>query len=231
MNAVHCTTSKCELNWSKQNTKYHFNVHGLFGTRMSNVMAQVLPETTTNFIITDSTFPGAGSQSIAHLIPNKLSDWSQLKKQLNSMLNFNMFGIPYVSPDLCNMEEVNFDAELCARSFQLSVVSPIAIKADISKSLFDDTTKVLTSSIATSLKIRNMLLVYQRTELYKLQENGGALLRPFFTDYPHDRELLQSNLTSFMYGPAIKVDFATQKDQKTISAYFPENNWLNLNTF
>ena len=71
--------------------QYHFNLHGLFGTQMGKVMNRALPENQSNFIFSDSTFPGAGSQGVAHLLPNTLSEWSQLKRQLKGILDFHMF--------------------------------------------------------------------------------------------------------------------------------------------
>lgn len=60
-------------------------------------------------------------------------------------------------------------------------------------------------SILNSLKQRMAFLVYQRTELYKIQQKGGALIRPLFTEYPYDKNMNDTWLPTVMYGSAIKV--------------------------
>jgi hypothetical protein len=55
-------------------------MHGLFGTQMSKVLSEVLPKQKSNFIITDSTYPGAGAIGVAHMLPDVGDSWDQLKK-------------------------------------------------------------------------------------------------------------------------------------------------------
>jgi alpha-glucosidase (family GH31 glycosyl hydrolase) len=44
-----------------------------------------------------------------------------------SLINFGAFGIPNVGPNLCGYSPETTDEELCARYFQLAVISPLAI--------------------------------------------------------------------------------------------------------
>ena len=44
-----------------------------------------------------------------------------------NLINFGAFGIPFVGPSLCGFRPDKNDKELCARYFQLSVLSPLAI--------------------------------------------------------------------------------------------------------
>jgi alpha-glucosidase (family GH31 glycosyl hydrolase) len=43
-----------------------------------------------------------------------------------NLINFGAFGIPYTGPILCGYR-TGSDTDLCARYFQLSVLSPLAI--------------------------------------------------------------------------------------------------------
>lgn len=49
------------------------------------------------------------------------------------MINYaGLFGMPNVGPSLCNYEAVaaKKDEDLCARYFQLTVISPLAVYTD-----------------------------------------------------------------------------------------------------
>jgi alpha-glucosidase len=86
----------------------------------------------TPLVLTDSTFAGLGKTGAAHLFPGQNPRYVELQRQLNSMINFGMFGMPNVGASLCNYESIaaKKDEDLCARYFQLSIVSPLAVFAD-----------------------------------------------------------------------------------------------------
>ena len=75
-------------------------------------------------------------------------------------------------------------------------------------------------------------MIYMRTELYKIQQTGGALLKPMVAVFPQDAWLEATEVDSIMYGENINVQFSFvpyNKDKKL--AYFPGVNWLDLDTF
>lgn len=80
-----------------------------------------------HYAILDSTSPGAGSQSVAHMFPKQQGSYDDLTNSMTNMLNFAAFGIPVSGPSLCGFKPQTSDEELCARYFQLAVVSPLAI--------------------------------------------------------------------------------------------------------
>jgi alpha-glucosidase (family GH31 glycosyl hydrolase) len=47
-----------------------------------------------------------------------------------NILNFAAFGVPFVGASLCGYRPNVEDEELCARYFQLSVISPLAIMSN-----------------------------------------------------------------------------------------------------
>ena len=93
---------------------------------MATNLVKILPVNSKAYVISDATFPGAGRQGIGHLLPRDNLAYDSLRTDLANMLNFNLFGIPYVSPNLCGYE-ISDDMELCIRSMQLSIVTPLAI--------------------------------------------------------------------------------------------------------
>ena len=82
-------------------------------------------------IISEGTFPGAGSRGIAHVFPKQDLTAQALKYAVAQLFNFHMFGIPYASPNICGYTRgstfTTDQEELCIRSFQLAVVSPFAV--------------------------------------------------------------------------------------------------------
>ena len=82
-----------------------------------------------------------------------------------------MFGVPYASPNICGFYRgTSFTADeenLCVRSFQMAFVTPFAVYntngTDINK------LSVLSQlAIRYNLEARLALVMYQRTELYKI---------------------------------------------------------------
>lgn len=45
---------------------------------------------------------------------------------MTNLINFGLYGVPNVGTNLCGYDPEISDEELCARYFQLAVVSPLA---------------------------------------------------------------------------------------------------------
>ena len=64
---------------------------------VSTIHRSTLASTGTRpFVVSRSTFSGSGHWS-AHWLGDNNSDWRDLKMSVIGMLEFNLFGIPYVS--------------------------------------------------------------------------------------------------------------------------------------
>ena len=59
------------------------------------------------------------------------------------------------------------------------------------------------------------------------------MFRPSFFNYPEDDKLVEEEEVnrSFMIGDAIKVFPVLSEQETTIKAYFPDDYWVDLNTF
>mmetsp|Transcript_29291 Transcript_29291/g.28446 ORF Transcript_29291/g.28446 Transcript_29291/m.28446 type:complete len:238 (+) Transcript_29291:715-1428(+) len=85
---------------------YHYDVHALFGTefaiKVQAALAASSAATSTGqeFVISDSTFPGAGKYGIGHIFPRNEGSWQDLEYSLTMLANFNMFAIPNVGANL-----------------------------------------------------------------------------------------------------------------------------------
>lgn len=70
------------------------------------------------FLMSESTFSGSG-QYTGHIVSKNRRDGIGLKQSIVSIMNFNMYGIPFTGADVCgniveNIVEQEFEM-LCAR--------------------------------------------------------------------------------------------------------------------
>ena len=161
-------------------------------------------------MISDSTIPGSGALGIGHVFPRQQGSYNDLQNSMANLINFGAYGVPNVGPSLCGYNPETTDEELCARYFQLAVVSPLAIMTNGLDTLdfqpFNFTAKGR-ESIINSLYQRLRFMIQMRSELYRVSRNGGALLSPMFTQFGYT-EWVQApqDLQSVMFGSSIKVD-------------------------
>ena len=74
-----------------------------------------------------STFAGSGAFG-GHFFGDNEQTYHGLKMYINSILNFNMFGIPLSGGSICGMHNGDKDntEELCASWFQVAAWAPFA---------------------------------------------------------------------------------------------------------
>ena len=186
-------------------------------------------------MISDSTIPGSGALGIAHVFPRQQGSYNDLQNSMANLINFGAYGVPNVGPSLCGYSPETTDEELCARYFQLAVVSPLAIMTNGLDNLdfqpFNFTAKGR-DSIINSLYQRLRFMIQMRSELYRVSRKGGALLSPMFTQFGYT-EWVQApqDLQSVMFGSSIKVDlvFSQFTNEKEVR-FQPGTKWVNLNT-
>jgi alpha-glucosidase (family GH31 glycosyl hydrolase) len=79
-------------------------------------------------ILSRSTFAGTGAYG-QHWFDANLS-WENMTMSVARVMNLNMFGIPFVGPDVCgyywNTTAADKQDELCARWIQLATFYPFA---------------------------------------------------------------------------------------------------------
>jgi hypothetical protein len=74
------------------------------------------------FLMSDNTFPGAGKFTGSWLT-NFGRTWTDLRNSIAGVMNLNMFGVALAGTEVCGSLG-KFDAELCARWTQNSVLFP-----------------------------------------------------------------------------------------------------------
>jgi alpha-glucosidase (family GH31 glycosyl hydrolase) len=106
------------------NTTYrHYDIHNLFGwseTIATLPAARALSPGRRSFVLSRSTFPSSGVYA-GHWTGDNSALWPFVKYNIIGLLEFNLFGIPYIGADICGFN-LNTTEELCQRWMQLGKV-------------------------------------------------------------------------------------------------------------
>lgn len=97
----------------------HYDVHSLYGWSqiVASMSAARATENKRSIVISRSTFPSSGSFG-GHWLGDNTADWTHLKYNIIGMLEFNLFGVPYIGADICGYF-LNTTEQLCQRWMQL----------------------------------------------------------------------------------------------------------------
>lgn len=61
------------------------------------------------------------------MFPKQKGSYQDLTQTMTNLINFASFSVPFTGGSICGYQPELTDQELCARYFQLAVVSPLAI--------------------------------------------------------------------------------------------------------
>jgi alpha-glucosidase (family GH31 glycosyl hydrolase) len=204
----------------------HYNVHSLYGWTMAK---QSLPAAraatgTRSVVFSRSTFPGGGHYA-QHWLGDNWSNWANLKYSLIGVMEFNMFGYPYVGPDICGfIGETN--EELCERwqevgAFYTFSRNHNAINnPDQDPGIWPEVARVTRET----LHIRYNLLPFLYTLFYEAHTGGVPVIRPVFFEFPSDPNTYSID-EQMMWGGAFLISPVLYQGATTKSAYFPDARW------
>uniref|UniRef100_A0A8C3QIF6 alpha-glucosidase n=1 Tax=Cyanoderma ruficeps TaxID=181631 RepID=A0A8C3QIF6_9PASS len=158
----------------------HYNTHSLFGWSQTEPTFNVVQQATGKrpFVLSRSTFVGSGKHS-AHWLGDNFSQWKDLRRSVIGILEFNLFGIPYIGADICGFN-YNTTYELCLRWMQLGSFYPFSRNHNaegnsVSKqnpAVFGDAFAKISRA---TLRIRYSLLPYLYTLFYESHVHGGTV--------------------------------------------------------
>jgi len=203
-----------------------YNVHSLYGLSMAK---QSLPAAraatgTRSVVFSRSTFPGSGSYA-QHWLGDNFSSWSNLKYSLIGTMEFNMFGYPYVGPDICGFIGPT-NEELCHRWQQIGAFYTFSRNhnaidnPDQDPGLWPAVARVTRET----LLIRYTLLPYLYTLFHKSHTEGTPVIRPLFFDFPSDNNALAID-EQILWGSAFLISPVLRAGETTVRAYFPDARW------
>ncbi|EAS00396.2 glycosyl hydrolase family 31 protein (macronuclear) [Tetrahymena thermophila SB210] len=180
-----------------------YDMHNLngFGESIATYEAAKLMGRNLTFILSRSTLFGSGKY-VQHWNGDGFSQWDYLFYTIPGIINFQMYGIPFVGDDICGLNG-NATPELCARWMQLGSLYPFSRNHNGNESIsqepyaFPDYHYVLSSSIKT-LNVRYQLLKFYY-HLFVKEQGSGTIFRPLMWSFPNDDEALNYE-AEFMLG-------------------------------
>eukprot|EP00064_Thunnus_orientalis_P008511 superscaffoldBa00001014_g8534 len=235
---------------AKQAWGNHYDVHSLYGYSMVLATEKALQRVfagNRTLMLTRSSFPGVGKYS-GHWLGDNAANWNDIKWAIPGMLEFGLFGIPYIGADICGFFDDSSE-ELCRRWMQVGAFYPFSRNHNAQGFKPQDPAvfgagSTLVESSKHYLMIRYTLLPYLYTLFYKAHTTGETVVRPvmheFYSDsstWEVDRQFLWGKhlLITPVLDPASeghKIGHAAEKSEKGVKvrAYIPDAVWYDYET-
>ncbi|XP_060050634.1 sucrase-isomaltase, intestinal-like isoform X2 [Erinaceus europaeus] len=192
---------------SKMYLGNHYDVHSLYGWFQEKATFYACQNATRRraFVLSRSTFVGSGKYA-GHWLGDNFSRWRDMHMSVIGMLEFNLFGIPYVGADICGFKEET-SYELCLRWMQLGAFYPLSRNQNAIGNKEQDPGvfgEEFASIVRSALRNRYFLLPYLYTLFYHAHTSGSTVVRSLmheFTSDPvtHDIDRI------FLWGPALMI--------------------------
>ncbi|KAI6063234.1 Maltase-glucoamylase, intestinal-like protein [Aix galericulata] len=211
----------------------HYDVHSLYGYSMAisttEVIKTVFPGK-RSFLISRSTFVGSGKHT-GHWLGDNAATWEHIKWAIPAMLEFNLFGIPYIGADICGFFDDTTE-ELCRRWMQVGAFYPFSrnhnAEGYIDPAVFG-ADSVLVQTSKHYLNIRYTLLPYLYTLFYKAHTQGDTVVRPVLHEFYSDEVTWEVD-RQFLWGPGLLISAVLDPGVDVIQAYIPDAVWYEYET-
>ncbi|XP_041359340.1 maltase-glucoamylase, intestinal-like [Gigantopelta aegis] len=223
----------CMVSRQGQHDEYkHYDVHSLYGWSQTRPTLDALRDATGNrgLVISRSTFPGSGKYT-GHWLGDNRSTWRDMKLSIIGILEFNLFGIPYIGADICGFFD-DTNPELCKRWMQLGAFYTFSRNhnginyIDQDPGLFGG---VVTSLARDAIRTRYWLLPYLYTLFHYAHVEGQTVIRPLHHEFSKDK-MTYSIDEQFLWGPALLISPILQEKQRILHLYLPKGRWYNYYT-
>uniref|UniRef100_A0A8C6LVZ5 alpha-glucosidase n=1 Tax=Nothobranchius furzeri TaxID=105023 RepID=A0A8C6LVZ5_NOTFU len=193
---------------AKQEWGDNYDVHSLYGYSMVLATEKALQHVfgpNRTMMLTRSSFPGVGKYS-GHWLGDNTATWNDIKWAIHGMLEFGLFGIPYIGADICGFFGDSSE-ELCRRWMQVGAFYPFSRNHNAMN--FKDPAafgadSVLVKTSKHYLRIRYTLLPYLYTLFYKAHTTGETVVRPVLHEFYSDRATWDVDL-QFLWGKHLLI--------------------------
>ncbi|XP_051856089.1 maltase-glucoamylase [Antechinus flavipes] len=213
----------------------HYDVHNLYGYSMAIATEEAVKAVFNNkrsFIVTRSTFAGSGKFA-AHWLGDNAATWNDLRWSIPGVLEFNLFGIPMVGPDICGYAN-DVSEELCRRWMQLGAFYPFSRNhngqgyKDQDPAAFGEDSLLLNTS-RHYLNIRYTLLPYLYTLFFRAHTRGDTVARPLLHEFFADNYTWDV-YRQFLWGPGLLITPVLEEGAEKVTAYMPDAIWYDYET-
>uniref|UniRef100_UPI00398F668E maltase-glucoamylase n=1 Tax=Pristiophorus japonicus TaxID=55135 RepID=UPI00398F668E len=220
---------------AKQTGGMHYDLHSLYGHSMILATEQVINRVfpgKRSIILSRSTFAGSGKYT-GHWLGDNGANWNDIKWAIPGMLEFNLFGIPYIGADICGFFG-NSTEELCRRWMQVGAFYPYcrnhnAEGYEPQDPAFYGENSLLVNSSKHYLNIRYTLLPYLYTLFHKANVYGDTVVRPLLHEFPSDNATWTID-RQFLWGPALLITPVLDPGTEEVQAYVPDAVWYDYET-
>ncbi|XP_038549707.1 maltase-glucoamylase, intestinal [Micropterus salmoides] len=220
---------------AKQDWGNHYDVHSLYGYSMVLATEKALQSVfggNRTLMLTRSSFPGVGKYS-GHWLGDNAANWNDIKWAIPGMLEFGLFGIPYIGADICGFFD-NSTEELCRRWMQVGAFYPFSRNHNAQGYKPQDPaafgpTSMLVESSKRYLKIRYTLLPYLYTLFYKAHTTGDTVVRPVMHEFYSDNATWAVD-RQFLWGKHLLITPVLDPGVDKVTAYIPDAVWYDYET-
>lgn len=222
----------CMIAVQNRGSYKHYDVHSLYGWSQTEPTLHALRESTgeRGIVISRSTYPSSGRYA-GHWLGDNDSAWSDLHDSVIGILEFNLFGIPYIGADICGFFG-NSTSELCERWMQLGAFYTFSRNHNTINAAPQDPAYFgpgVADSSRRALVVRYRLLPYLYTLFYNAHIGGGTVIRSLAHNFPRDQTTWSID-TQFMWGQAFMITPVLQQGRTELDVYFPEGRWYDFYT-
>ncbi|XP_061575113.1 sucrase-isomaltase, intestinal isoform X2 [Cololabis saira] len=220
---------------AKQAWGNHYDVHSLYGYSMVLASEKALQQVfgrNRSLILTRSSFPGVGKYS-GHWLGDNGANWNDIKWAIPGMLEFGLFGVPYIGADICGFFG-DSPEELCRRWMQVGAFYPFSRNHNAEGYAAQDPAaygadSLLVNSSRHYLKIRYTLLPYLYTLFYKAHTKGDTVVRPVLHEFYNDSATWEVD-RQFLWGKHLLISPVLDPNVDRLRAYMPDAVWYDYET-
>ncbi|XP_050403277.1 maltase-glucoamylase [Patella vulgata] len=213
-----------------ENGEYrHYDVHSLYGWSQTLPTLEGLRSATgkRGMVISRSTYPGSGRYS-GHWLGDNGSGWRDMAESIIGMLEFNLFGIPYIGADICGFWG-NVDKELCKRWMQLGAFYTFSRNHNGIRNIPQDPGSLgddVAHASKVAIETRYWFLPYLYTLFHEAHTQGNTVIRPLHHEFRNDAMALGID-KQFLWGPALLISPILEQGQTTLKYFLPQGIWYN----
>ncbi|CAF1467623.1 unnamed protein product, partial [Didymodactylos carnosus] len=213
----------------------HYDVHTLYGwsQTLATLPAAQATENKRSVVISRSTFPTSGKYG-GHWLGDNSAKWSHVKYNIIGMLEFNLFGIPYIGADICGYYG-NASEQLCQRWMQEGAFNPFF--RNHNGGFIDQDPGSWSPPVVESnrkvVETRYTLLPYLYTLFYRAHIMGGTVVRSMAHEFPEDSQCWSLD-EQFLWGKYLLIAPVIYENHVQKEIYFSGLNsnerWYNYYT-